>query len=148
MRTPHVIPGARPPAPLRVLGESVTVFGRGDAGKPFEVHIQEGVRGGGPPPHHHPWDEAFYVLEGEVSLTVDGEVHVLGAGSYAHLPAGTVHAYQNVTATARLLAVVSDCRGGEMFEAMDARVRVLPDDLPLVPQVGREYGVEFLVADD
>ena len=131
-----------------MLGESVTVFGQGDGAKRFEVHIQEGVSGGGPPPHHHPWDEAFYVLEGEVSLTIEGETCVLGPGSYAHLPAGTIHAYENVSETARLLAVVSDCRGGEMFEALDARVRALPDDLPLVNEVGREFGVEFLVAED
>ena len=35
-----------------------------------------------------------------------------------------------------------------MFEALDERVRVLPDDLPLVNEVGRDYGVEFLVPDE
>ena len=51
MRLNHVISGAQPPTELSVLGESVWVFGQGDASKPFEVHIQEGRRGGGPPPH-------------------------------------------------------------------------------------------------
>jgi quercetin dioxygenase-like cupin family protein len=148
MRTSHVISGAQPPAQLSVLGESVTVFGEGDASKPFEVHIQEGRRGGGPPPHHHPWDEAFYVLEGKVALTLEGATQVLGPGSYVHVPAHTVHAYENVSETAKLLAVVSDCRGGEMFAALDERVRVLPQDLPLVQEVGRDFGVEFLVADE
>ena len=148
MRTHHVVPAARPPESLSVLGESVVVFGQGDGSKPFEVHIQEGRRGGGPPPHHHPWDEAFYVLDGEISLTLEGEAHLLGPGSFAHLPAGTVHAYENVSETARLLAVVSDCRGGEIFAALDERVRKLPEDLPLVQGIGRDYGVEFLVPED
>ena len=145
MRRTHVVSGGQPPAPLSVLGESVTVFGQGDGSKRFEVHIQEGRKGGGPPPHHHPWDEAFYVLEGEVALTLEGETRALGPGSYVHVPAGTVHAYENLSESAKLLAVVSDCRGGEMFAALDARVRDLPKDLPKVQEVGQEYGVEFLV---
>ena len=88
------------------------------------------------------------MLEGQVSLTLEGEAHLLGPGSYAHLPAGTVHAYENVSETAKLLAVVSDCRGGEMFVALDERVRALPQDLPLVQEIGRDYGVEFLVSED
>lgn len=148
MRAHHVVSAARPHGTLSVLGETVTIFGQGDDSKPFEVHIQEGQRGGGPPPHHHPWDEAFFVLEGQVSLSLAGEVHLLGPGSYAHMPAGTVHAYENVSETAKLLAVVSDCRGGQMFAALDERVRVLPEDLPLVQEVGRDYGVEFLVSED
>ena len=27
----------------------------------------------GPPPHPHAWDEAYFVLEGDVRFTVDGQ---------------------------------------------------------------------------
>ena len=68
MRQSHIITKDKLPEPLNVLGETVTVLAAGDTTKPFEVHVQEGVEGGGPPLHSHPWDEAFYILEGEVEM--------------------------------------------------------------------------------
>ena len=45
------------------------------------------------PAHVHPQlDESFYVLEGTLSLEMEGRTHVLPAGSYVHIPRGTVHA--------------------------------------------------------
>ena len=145
MRKLHLHDPDTQPAPLSVLGETITVFGQGDQTKPFEVHVQAGKRGGGPPPHFHPWDEAFYVLEGEVALTVDDTTHVLGAGGFVHIPGGTVHAYKNVSDQAKMLAVVSDPKGGRVFAEYDREVRALPRDMPKVLEIGRRYGVTFLV---
>ena len=73
MRTVHVIDAGNVPAPVNVVGETITILAGGDLSKPFEVHIQEGVKGGGPPPHFHPWDEAFLVIDGQVEVTVEGK---------------------------------------------------------------------------
>lgn len=50
--------------------------------------------GSGPPPHVHPIDEAFYVLEGEMTINVRGELLVIGAGSMGHVPRNTVHSFE------------------------------------------------------
>ena len=43
--------------------------------------------GGGPPAHHHnAYDEAFYVLAGEMEFRVDGETSRVPAGSMAFVP--------------------------------------------------------------
>ncbi len=42
--------------------------------------------------HVHAYEEAFYVLEGELVLELDGRIHRLGAGHYALLTIGTPHA--------------------------------------------------------
>jgi quercetin dioxygenase-like cupin family protein len=68
MRTVHIIEADKTPEPVNVVGEAITILAGGDTTKPFEVHIQEGVQGGGPPPHFHPWDEAFYVMDGQVEV--------------------------------------------------------------------------------
>ncbi len=148
MRAIHTMQRDSAVAALNVLGETVTVLGAGDPSKPFEVHVQEGRRGGGPPPHHHPWDEAFYVLAGEVAVTIAGARHVVGEGDMVHIPGGTVHAYENLSDSARLLAVVSDCRGGEVFAAMDASVTALPRDLELMREIAAAHGVTFLDLED
>ena len=144
MREIHCYTSEKHPEALSVLGESVTVFGAGDLSKPFEMHLQKGNKGGGPPPHHHPWDEAFYVLKGEVALTVNDETHTLSAGGFVHIPGGTVHAYENLTDDAELLAAVSDPRGGLNFQDIDEAVQSLPEDLPKVIEIGEKYGVVFL----
>ncbi len=145
MRQTHVISTDNSPNELNVLGEKILILGQGDLSKPFEVHIQEGHIGGGPPPHHHPWDEAFYVLEGEVEIAVENNTRTLGPGSYVHIPAGTVHAYTNKSGLTKLLAVVSDSRGGKLFEAFDAVADQLPGNGQLLNEIAGQLDVHFQV---
>jgi mannose-6-phosphate isomerase-like protein (cupin superfamily) len=41
------------------------------------------------------WDEAFYVLEGEVTFLIDGAEHVAPAGSFVFIPRGVPHTFWN-----------------------------------------------------
>jgi quercetin dioxygenase-like cupin family protein len=141
MRPTHVIQA--PPEPVNVVGEAITVLAGGDLSKPFEMHIQEGVQGGGPPLHFHPWDEAFYVVDGEVEVTVGGKSTNVSAGGYVHIPAGSIHAYKNISATAKMIGVVSDPRGGQFFTAVD-QLKV-PEDLPRILEIAERFEVTFLV---
>ena len=143
MRTVHVIDATNIPAPVNVVGEAITILAGGDLSKPFEVHIQEGVQGGGPPPHFHPWDEAFLVIDGEVEVTVEGQSTTVSTGGYVHIPGGSIHAYKNISPTAKIIGVVSDPRGGQFFAAMD-QFKV-PEDLPRIHEVAARFGVTFLV---
>lgn len=141
MRTTHVI--EVPPAPFNVVGEAITVLAGGDLSKPFEMHLQEGVQGGGPPLHFHPWDEAFFVVEGQVEVTVEGQSSTVSAGGYVHIPGGSIHAYKNISSSAKMIGVVSDPRGGQFFAAMHGFK--VPEDLPRIFEVAERYGVTFLV---
>ncbi|MNF46161.1 MULTISPECIES: cupin domain-containing protein [unclassified Pseudomonas] len=142
MRTVHIIEADQTPAPVKVVGENITILAEGDLSKPFEMHIQEGVQGGGPPPHFHPWDEAFYVIDGQVEITVDGCSTTMTRGGYVHIPAGTIHAYKNLSARAKIIGVVSDPRGGKLFTALD-QLKV-PEDLPQILAIAEQFGVTFL----
>ena len=52
--------------------------------------------GGGPPPHvHSREEEGFYILEGEITFTVNGERVVATAGMFANMPVGTPHSFKN-----------------------------------------------------
>jgi len=46
----------------------------------------------GPPLHHHPFDEAFYVLEGELTFQLDDELATAGPGSLTLAPSDSHHA--------------------------------------------------------
>lgn len=143
MRESHVIANEEFPASLNIVGEKVTVLAEADQTKPFEVHLQEGKAGDGPPPHNHPWDEAFYVLEGKVELIIEGEMTLLDQGAYVHIPANVTHAYRNASPVTKLLAIVSDCRGGQFFRATDRNVRSMPEDLGKLLSVGQQFEVKF-----
>src|SRR5689334_7216669 len=65
--------------------------------------------GGGPPPHTHSREEeSFYVLDGEITFTVDGGRIVAGPGTFANMPVGSLHAFKNESSrTARMLISVA-----------------------------------------
>ena len=50
----------------------------------------------GPGEHAHPAeDDAFYILEGELSFTVEGEDVVAGPGTFVLVPPGVRHSFAN-----------------------------------------------------
>ena len=52
--------------------------------------------GGGPPPHvHSREEEAFYILEGEITFHLGEERVVATAGMFANMPVGTPHSFKN-----------------------------------------------------
>jgi mannose-6-phosphate isomerase-like protein (cupin superfamily) len=65
--------------------------------------------GGGPPAHHHnSYDEAFYVLSGEMEFRVQGETARVPAGSMAWVPRGATHSFRNpCPEPARMLVVTT-----------------------------------------
>jgi quercetin dioxygenase-like cupin family protein len=73
--------------------------------------------GGGPPPHVHAREEeGFYVLEGEITFTVNGERLVAPAGTFAHMPVGTPHSFKNESdRPARMLISVAPAGLEKMF---------------------------------
>ena len=49
----------------------------------------------GPGSHSHPEDHVFYVIEGTVSIVIDGAWSHAVRGSYALIPGGTPHDFAN-----------------------------------------------------
>jgi quercetin dioxygenase-like cupin family protein len=73
--------------------------------------------GGGPPPHvHSREEEGFYVLDGEITFTVNGEQVVAAAGTFANMPVGTPHSFKNESGQpARILISVAPAGLEQMF---------------------------------
>lgn len=54
----------------------------------------------GPPPHYHAkYAETFYVLEGSMEFTVNGEPVIVQMGDSIDLPVNTVHTFKNLGET-------------------------------------------------
>src|SRR6187549_3805839 len=73
--------------------------------------------GGGLPPHvHSREEEGFYVLEGEITLTVNGKKSVAKAGTFANMPVGVPHAFKNESdRPAKMLISVAPAGLEKMF---------------------------------
>lgn len=65
--------------------------------------------GCGAPTHSHDTDEElFYVLSGELTVVLDGAVHLLGPGDSCFAPQGREHSFANHSDTeTRFLAIVT-----------------------------------------
>lgn len=51
----------------------------------------------GPPVHDHPEDHVFYVIEGCLSVLLDGAWSEAPRGAYVVIPGGTAHSFENRT---------------------------------------------------
>lgn len=64
--------------------------------------------------YHKVATELYYVLEGEGTVSLDGEEHAVRKGSLVHIPPGVVH---GATGTMRVLVVgIPDISDGDYFE--------------------------------
>jgi quercetin dioxygenase-like cupin family protein len=95
-------------------------------------HLSEGLkvltddpRGTATPLHLHcNEEEAFYVLEGEVTVVVEGQWSELSAGDYALVTRNTPHAYVVRSERARMLVTFSPSGFEVLGEAQFRRPRV------------------------
>jgi len=60
----------------------------------FMVRYQPG---GVAQPHDHPFEESYYMLEGEVEVSADGESYTLRPGDVFWTGVGCVHAFYNTS---------------------------------------------------
>jgi quercetin dioxygenase-like cupin family protein len=93
-------------------------------------------RGSSPPLHvHFREDEAFYVLDGELTVRVGDQVLNAAAGSFIWGPRNVPHQFRVDSPTARLLTLFVPGGGEEMFSYMSrpAEALTLPpsSDKPL-----------------
>ncbi len=72
----------------------------------------------GPPLHlHRGWDEAFYVLDGEMTFLIDGRTSKAPAGSFVFVPRGILYTFWNESAApARQLTVFTPAGIEAYFE--------------------------------
>lgn len=111
--------------------------------------------GGGPPPHiHRREEEAFYVLEGEITFQINGERLVATAGTFANMPVGSLHSFKNESnKTAKMLISVAPAGLEQMFLEVGQPVEPGATSAPLPTKADIEkllaiaprYGVEIKV---
>jgi quercetin dioxygenase-like cupin family protein len=72
---------------------------------------------GGPPLHHHDFDEAFYVLDGELTFQLGDQLIIAGAGTLTFAARGSHHTLANLSADPARYLLVCTPAGFERYFA-------------------------------
>lgn len=133
------------------LDNLITVKASGKDGARFGLAVNELPAGSCTPLHrHHDDDESFYVLEGTMTLFLEGgRVIEAQPGWFARIPHGVAHGFRARTALKML--VLSDPAGFLEFVrefGVDAPRRELPPpaapDVPRLVAVGEKHRIEII----
>ena len=100
----------------------------------------------GPPLHTHDFDEAFYVLEGELIFQVEDELFIKRTGEFAFAPRNVAHALANHSdADARYLLVCTPAgferhwgriaAASQDLEPPDWALQPIPEVIVIGPQI-------------
>lgn len=98
--------------------------------------------------------EGFYVLEGEITFTVNGERVVASAGTFANMPVGTPHSFKNEgDRPARMLISVAPAGLEQMFfevgvpldEGASTALPPTHEEIEKLLAVAPKYGIEIKV---
>ncbi len=138
---------------LWVVGDLYTFLATGeDTGGAFAlIECVTPPGNPGPPPHIHRREaEGFYVLEGELELTVGDTASTAGPGTFVYLPEGSLHTYRNAGDTpARFLAMISPAGLENFFEEIGepatdpSKPPEGPPDVEKILATVPKYGVEI-----
>jgi mannose-6-phosphate isomerase-like protein (cupin superfamily) len=103
----------------------------------------------GPPPHiHRIYDEAFYVLEGEVAYVLDGEQHTCSAGSFVFVPRGVAHGFGNPAEhRARMLVITTPDAIQGVEESALLMATPGPPDFQKLAEIFQRHQTEIVAQD-
>jgi mannose-6-phosphate isomerase-like protein (cupin superfamily) len=128
---------------------AVLLRGGDSAGAVSMIENRVPPRWEGPPLHHHDFDEAFYVLAGELTFRLGDALVTRKAGELAFAPGGVHHAFANPgESEARTLLICTPAGFERYFQRIAARhagVEPPPEALepwPDVTTVGPRIGEE------
>jgi len=146
MQTPSMIVKSQDVRPLHVLGTEVRFLCEGHSTNNvwslMEVTLPQDA---GPPPHSHPWDEAYFVTEGEVQFTVGDQRFTATVGDFVYTPGSVVHGFRGASQRpAHVLIFDAPAHAGTFFKRVDREVRELPRDLHKVLDIGEDAGIRFV----
>jgi uncharacterized protein YbjT (DUF2867 family)/quercetin dioxygenase-like cupin family protein len=130
--------------PLSIAGGNYRILISGEqTGGAYSVIDMQVPPEGGPVPHAHPaYQEAFYIIEGEIEITTKAKTWTAGKGDYVNIPLnGPIHQFKNRSKKdAQLLCIITPAGMEKMF------IEISQAAAP-VPQIAEKYGQQLFPPD-
>ena len=101
--------------------------------------------GFGPPVHiHHDAAEAFFVLDGEYIIFLNGREHPCPAGSFIFIPAGIAHGFRVGDKPSRKLNLYTPAAMVGYFDELAAATRAGEVDDEALAEIVERYSMEVV----
>ncbi len=114
-----------------------------------------GRKGNVPPPHiHHREDETFYILEGEMTASVGGQIIKGTPGTVIFVPPDVVHSFEIESEQMRMLVLLTpaglegyfkECSVPALAMTLPPPAEVPYSEIQKLMAVGPKYGVEWVL---
>lgn len=131
---------------LRWMGDTATHFlatGALTSGI-FALVEERSVFGVSVPLHKHDDVESFYVLEGEVSFFLGDKPGMrAGAGTFVHIPGGTIHGFRIESDMARYL-ILTTPHHAEFYRAISLPTPQAVIENAVIEKACEQYSVELI----
>ena len=115
-----------------------------DTGGAFTLLEADEPANFGPPVHvHRDAAEAFYVLEGEYILFIEGREHRCPAGSFIFIPAGIEHGFRVGSAASRKLNLYAPAAMVGYFDELSDAIKSGQVDPDVLSKIALEHGMEI-----
>ncbi|WGV23374.1 cupin domain-containing protein [Halotia branconii] len=102
-----------------ILGAHFTTKATGeDTNGAWTVYEITDTQENGPPLHTHPWEEAFYILEGEIDIQIGTETILASSGCFVNIPHNAPHGFKVRSATTKFLILVAPQGAKHFYEEM------------------------------
>ena len=116
-----------------------------DTGSAFSLLEADEPADFGPPLHiHEAAAEAFYVLEGEYIMFIEGEEFTCPAGSFIYIPAGLVHGFRVGKVASRKLNLYSPAAMVGYFDELSAAIAQGNVDPEELSKIALRYGMHVV----
>ena len=129
---------------LNIVGEEIAVLVSGTDTGSYEIFLQTGPEGAGPPPHNHPWDEAFFVLQGRVGFSIGGQDQLASPGTLVQVPAGVTHWFRIAADDTQMLSITSRPGAAALFTELDREVAPVDPDLGKFIEIANAHGLTVI----
>lgn len=116
-----------------------------ETGGAFSLLEADEPAGFGPPLHiHHDAAEAFYVLEGQYIIFVDGREVSCPAGSFIFIPAGVPHGFRVGGVASRKLNLYAPAAMVGYFDELGDATKTGHVDPGVLSEIAAKYSMELL----
>jgi mannose-6-phosphate isomerase-like protein (cupin superfamily) len=109
----------------------------------FESSPPPGVPG--PPPHiHRSYDEAWYIIDGQLEFAIADVTETVSAGGFAFVPRGVPHSFRNASTEPARMLVIGSPQAQAMVEELGKLVGHGPPDRDAIAALFARYDSELV----
>lgn len=97
----------------------------------------------GAPLHTHPWEETFYILDGELEVRLGNRTVLAQTGTSIYFPENIAHNFRIVSPTVRLLVILPGSADA-FYREVGQKITALPPDPDTFQAICAKYNVGLM----